>query len=37
MSRTYPGDSLKKLWHRPPKPSWAAELRTQYADKLKAA
>ena len=33
----YPGDALNKLWHRPPEPSWYAELRTQYADKLKAA
>ncbi|MFO1032874.1 MAG: extracellular solute-binding protein [Hyphomicrobiales bacterium] len=33
----FPGDALKNLWHRPPEPSWFAELRTQYADKLKAA
>ncbi|MFO0994030.1 MAG: extracellular solute-binding protein [Hyphomicrobiales bacterium] len=33
----YPGDALKNLWHRPPEPSWFAELRTQYADKYKSA
>jgi spermidine/putrescine transport system substrate-binding protein len=33
----YSADALKNLWHRPPEPSWFAELRTQYADKLKAA
>ncbi len=33
----YPGDALQKLWPRPAEPSWFAELRTQYAEKLKAA
>jgi spermidine/putrescine transport system substrate-binding protein len=33
----YSADALKNLWHRPPEPSWYAELRTQYADKLKGA
>ena len=33
----FPGDALKKLWHRPPEPSWFGELRTQYADKFKSA
>lgn len=33
----YPGDATSKLWHRPPEPSWFAELRTQYAEKFKAA
>ena len=33
----YPGDALKKLWNRPPESSWYAELRTQYAEKFKAA
>ena len=33
----FPGDTLKKLWHRPPEPSWFGELRTQYADKFKSA
>jgi spermidine/putrescine transport system substrate-binding protein len=37
FQEAYPGDALNKLWHRPPEPSWYAELRTQYADKLKAA
>ncbi len=37
FQEAYPGDALQKLWHRPPEPSWYAELRTQYADKLKAA
>ncbi len=37
FQEAYPGDALKNLWHRPPEPSWYAELRTQYADKLKAA
>lgn len=33
----YPGDALKKLWHRPPEPAWFGEIRTQYADKFKNA
>ena len=33
----YPGDALKKLWHRPPEPAWFGEIRTQYADKFKSA
>ncbi len=37
FQEAYPGDALGKLWHRPPEPSWYAELRTQYADKLKSA
>ncbi|MFO1033300.1 MAG: extracellular solute-binding protein [Hyphomicrobiales bacterium] len=37
FKEAYPGDSLKNLWHRPPEPSWFAELRTQYADRFKAA
>jgi spermidine/putrescine transport system substrate-binding protein len=37
FQEAYPGDALDKLWHRPPEPSWFAELRTQYADKLKGA
>jgi spermidine/putrescine transport system substrate-binding protein len=36
FQEAYPGDALQKLWHRPPEPSWFAELRTQYADKYKA-
>jgi spermidine/putrescine transport system substrate-binding protein len=37
FSEAFPGDALKNLWHRPPEPSWFAELRTQYSDKYKAA
>ncbi len=37
FQEAYPGDALKNLWHRPAEPSWFAELRTQYADKLKSA
>ena len=37
FQEAYPGDALKKLWHRPPEPSWFGELRTQYADKFKSA
>jgi spermidine/putrescine transport system substrate-binding protein len=37
FQEAFPGDSLANLWHRPPEPSWFAELRTQYADKFKAA
>jgi spermidine/putrescine transport system substrate-binding protein len=33
----YPKDAVAKLWQREPEPSWYAELRTQYAEKLKAA
>jgi len=37
FQEAYPGDALKKLWHRPAEPSWFGELRTQYADKFKSA
>jgi len=37
FQEAYPGDALKNLWHRPPEPTWYAELRTQYADKFKSA
>ena len=37
FQEAYPGDALKHLWHRPAEPSWFAELRTQYAEKFKAA
>jgi spermidine/putrescine transport system substrate-binding protein len=33
----YPGASLDKMWWRPVEPSWFAEMRTQYAEKFKAA
>ncbi|WP_246329540.1 extracellular solute-binding protein [Chthonobacter rhizosphaerae] len=37
FQEAYPGDALSKLWNRPPEPSWYADLRTQYAEKFKAA
>ena len=37
FQEAYPEDALDKLWNRPPEPSWFAELRTQYAEKFKAA
>jgi spermidine/putrescine transport system substrate-binding protein len=37
FQEAYPGDAVDKLWARPVEPSWFAELRTQYAEKLKAA
>lgn len=37
FQEAYPGPALEGLWHRPPEPSWFAELRTQYADKYKSA
>src|SRR5262245_18039866 len=37
FSEAYPDDAVEKLWNRPPEPSWFAELRTQYAEKFKAA
>jgi spermidine/putrescine transport system substrate-binding protein len=37
FQEAYPGDAVEKLWARPVEPSWFAELRTQYAEKLKAA
>ncbi|MEK9968677.1 MAG: extracellular solute-binding protein [Ferrovibrio sp.] len=37
FTEAFPGDATTKLWHRPPEPSWYAELRTQYAEKFKAA
>ena len=37
FAAAYPGDALRKLWHRPPEPSWFAALRLQYADKFVAA
>nr|WP_281503023.1 extracellular solute-binding protein [Ancylobacter crimeensis] len=37
FAEAYPEDALSKLWSRPPEPSWYAELRTQYAEKFKAA
>ncbi|WP_207484087.1 extracellular solute-binding protein [Arenibaculum pallidiluteum] len=37
FQESFPGDAVNKLWNRPPEPSWFAELRTQYAEKFKAA
>ena len=37
FAESYPGDALQRIWPRPVEPSWFAELRTQYAEKFKAA
>lgn len=37
FKEAYPDDALERLWARPVEPSWFAELRTQYAEKFKAA
>ncbi|WP_158817830.1 substrate-binding domain-containing protein [Methylocapsa sp. S129] len=37
FSEAYPGASIDKMWWRPVEPSWFAELRSQYAEKYKAA
>jgi spermidine/putrescine transport system substrate-binding protein len=37
FSEAYPGPSIDKMWWRPVEPSWFAELRSQYAEKYKAA
>ena len=37
FKEAYPGTSLDNLWWRPVEPSWFADLRTQYAEKFKAA
>lgn len=37
FQEAFPDDAVARLWHRPPEPSWFAELRTQYAEKFKAA
>jgi spermidine/putrescine transport system substrate-binding protein len=37
FKEAYPADAIEKLWARPVEPSWFAELRTQYAEKFKAA
>ena len=33
----YPGDALAKLWWWPPQDAWFVKLRSEYADKWKAA
>jgi spermidine/putrescine transport system substrate-binding protein len=37
FTEAYPGESLQNIWWRPVEPSWFADLRTQYAEKFKAA
>ena len=37
FQEAYPEDALSRLWQRPLEPSWFADLRTQYAEKFKAA
>ena len=37
FQEAFPGDALKKLWPWPAEPTWYAEIRSQYADKFKAA
>ncbi len=37
FQEAYPGDALKNLWAWPAEPTWYAEIRSQYADKFKAA
>ena len=37
FKEAYPEDAIERLWARPVEPSWFAELRTQYAEKFKAA
>lgn len=37
FAETYPEDALRRLWHRPPEPSWFAALRLQYAEKFASA
>lgn len=37
FQEAYPGASLERMWWRPVEPSWFAELRSQYAEKYKAA
>jgi spermidine/putrescine transport system substrate-binding protein len=37
FNEAYPGTSIDKMWWRPVEPSWFADLRSQYAEKYKAA
>lgn len=37
FQEAFPGDALDNLWAWPPEPAWYAEIRSQYADKFKAA
>ena len=37
FNEAYPGKSIDNMWWRPVEPTWFAELRSQYAEKFKAA
>jgi spermidine/putrescine transport system substrate-binding protein len=37
FQEAFPGDALANLWSWPAEPTWYAEIRSQYADKFKAA
>lgn len=37
VQEAYPSDARSRLWPRPAEPSWFAEMRTQHAEKVKAA
>ena len=37
FQEAFPGDALMNLWPWPAEPTWYAEIRSQYADKFKAA
>ena len=37
FNEAYPGTALERMWWRPVEPTWFADLRTQYAEKFKAA
>ena len=37
FQEAFPGDALKNLWPWPAEPTWYAEIRSQYVDKVKAA
>ncbi|MDZ4095946.1 MAG: extracellular solute-binding protein [Paracoccaceae bacterium] len=37
FQEAFSGDALANLWAWPPEPTWYAEIRSQYADKFKAA
>ncbi|MEZ5774052.1 MAG: extracellular solute-binding protein [Hyphomicrobiaceae bacterium] len=37
FQEAFPGDALQNLWPWPVEPAWYAEIRSQYADKFKAA
>lgn len=37
FQEAYPGDALSKVWFAPPAQPWYADLRSQYADRFRAA